>query len=1187
MFDTKNLVCIRGGRMTKFKGKVASFAPSVGASRSPITASVSKFAAAAAFFVVPMTLPPALVGNTDRALANDECGAVGAQTSITCDSKNYAGGGTYPDYPGGIAYVLPSTSASGFKLYITDPKTSVSDGNQAAVEARTDGSGDVAVILNNGSIASATKDGIQSSVRNQNSTATAYMEMNGGKVSAPIRGVYVQNYGLGDAVFRITNGTIRGGEEAAGAYIQNAQSTGNAIAYVDGGNISADDPIKGYGVRTGQNGLGDAIINMTGGSVYGRFIGLESIIWNQQSNAKTQVTLEGGEVTSDVIGLRSSQNGLGDSIANVTGGTIKAKSLGAGAYIRNSSNRSDAVMTMEGGRVDVTSGRGISAYTDGTGNAIVHLRDGVVTVDSGTAIDAEVNNPAPTGAAIVLMEGGEATSLGNNGDGIRATNLGGKYDVDLTGGKVKGGSGLGAAIHTLAAAGGTIDIGEAAIVDGSASGIAIRDGDRSGVDNKGPRDGVDEVGGDAVVTTAGTVIGDAILGLGNDTFNLVGGVYTGDIYGDDKVASANDGNDRFNWTGGELNSGFYGQNGSDTAVVSAADYDGHQILDGGDDVSVADGWIDRLTLAGKTVTAPGTNIINWEIVTLDQSNLTVSDGALTVGSDPNTGLFLTKGSTLEGSNAFALTGNMVIDGTSTFVATGGGAGVYSISGDLTNAGLVTTQDGAVGDVLTVGNYKGQNGEFRLDTYLGAGGSASDLLHVKGDTSGSSGLRVVNAGGPGAQTTSDGIKVVQVDGASNGLFSLLGDYVLEGQQAVVAGAYGYTLHKNGINDPTDGDWYLRSQLVDPVKPGIPGRPVEPKGPVEPIYQPGVPLYESYPQTLLALNGIPTLQQRVGNRYWRETAAREPQKIFCKDPAQNFRCLVTDEQASYYEGNGSQMIMGGNSIWGRIEGAHGRFNQAVSTSGTDYDYDLYKLQAGLDGQLFEDESGKLIGGITVHYGSIQTNAQSFYGTGSVDTKGYGLGANLTWYGTNGFYLDAQGQATFYDSDLYSDFLRRGVTSGNNGFGYALSFEVGQRLALSGGWALTPQAQLIYSSVDFDSFTDPYGTRVSLDDGDSLRGRLGLALENQSSWVDEKGQTKRLNVYGIANLYNEFLDGTRVNVSGVEFASQNERLWGGIGIGGSYTWSENKYSIYGEVSANSSLKHFGDSYTLGGTAGLRVKW
>ncbi|MGU3401714.1 autotransporter outer membrane beta-barrel domain-containing protein, partial [Brucellaceae bacterium D45D] len=101
---------------------------------------------------------------------------------------------------------------------------------------------------------------------------------------------------------------------------------------------------------------------------------------------------------------------------------------------------------------------------------------------------------------------------------------------------------------------------------------------------------------------------------------------------------------------------------------------------------------------------------------------------------------------------------------------------------------------------------------------------------------------------------------------------------------------------------------------------------------------------------------------------------------------------------------------------------------------------------------------------------------------------------------------------------------LADGNDGFGYALSVEGGKRIAIDPVWSVTPQAQLVYSSVDFDDFTDTFGSRISLDRGDSLQGRLGLTLDHESSWQNANGQLDRAHVYGIANLYYEFLEGTK---------------------------------------------------------------
>jgi fibronectin-binding autotransporter adhesin len=477
----------------------------------------------------------------------------------------------------------------------------------------------------------------------------------------------------------------------------------------------------------------------------------------------------------------------------------------------------------------------------------------------------------------------------------------------------------------------------------------------------------------------------------------------------------------------------------------------------------------------------------------------------------------------------------------TNLGTLGGSG--TIIGDVTSSGTVAPGN-SIGTLTITGNYIGNGGTLAIESVLAGDASLTDRLVVTGNTAGTTNVRVTNLGGAGAQTV-EGIKIVDVGGTSAGGFSLIGDYVFQGDQAAVGGAYAYRLYQNGIATPTDGDWYLRSTLIDPSGTVI-----------GPVYQPGVPLYEAYPQLLLGLNGLSTLQQRLGDRYW-----------------------PGDRTAASAKGP--------DNVWLRTEGTHASIEPDSSTTVDSYDYDLFKLEGGLDGELYQDQAGRLIGGLTVHYGTVSGDIGSVYGDGDIDTRGYGVGATLTWYGENGFYVDAQSQLTWYDSDLKSDLVDGAMENGNNGFGYALSLEAGRRFATSGSWSITPQGQLVYSSVDFDSFNDRFGARVSLDDGDSLVGRLGMALDREESWQRADGQTARAKIYGIANLYGEFLDGTAVDVSGTGFETKNDPVWAGLTLGGSYIWNDERYSLYGEVAAKSSLKDFGDSYAVSGTAGFRVKW
>ncbi|ABR90008.1 autotransporter [Janthinobacterium sp. Marseille] len=446
--------------------------------------------------------------------------------------------------------------------------------------------------------------------------------------------------------------------------------------------------------------------------------------------------------------------------------------------------------------------------------------------------------------------------------------------------------------------------------------------------------------------------------------------------------------------------------------------------------------------------------------------------------------------------------------------------------------------------LTVKNdFNSSNGTIQLNPVLGDDNSLTDKLIVEGNTAGSAKVRIRNAGGSGAQTV-NGIKIIDVAGTSNADFSLSGDYVIQGRQAVVGGAYAYTLHKNGINSPNDGDWYLRSQLIEKKE--------------LPLYQAGVPSYEAYPQALLELNTLATMEQRLGNRVWTDASGMSA-------------------------GNNDAVRTG---TWGRMEGSRHSIKPAISDSQTNYDSNVYKMQAGIDGLLHEDATGgQLIGGLFAQYINGRTATSSPFGAGKINTNAYGVGATLSWFGTNGVYVDNQVQFNVYDSDLTSRLTGTSLIHGNNGSGYALSSEIGLAIKQESGWTLTPQAQLIYSRIKFDSFQDVFGAQVTLGKGASLLGRLGLSLAHEQKSLDHNGKANYQRNYAIVNLYNEFMDGTRVDVAGLGFANRNERLWGGIGAGTSYSWADGKYMVYGEGMLNTSLKNFGDSYTFTATLGIRM--
>jgi len=536
----------------------------------------------------------------------------------------------------------------------------------------------------------------------------------------------------------------------------------------------------------------------------------------------------------------------------------------------------------------------------------------------------------------------------------------------------------------------------------------------------------------------------------------------------------------------------------------------------------------------------------------------------------------------------------------TGVAQVGGTGIFQVNRDLSGAAMQilaggtlegigrvgsvvnagTVSPGASLGALTItGNYVGSSGSLlQLQTALGGDDSPTDKLIVVGDVAGNTAVKVTNLNGGGAQTV-NGIRVIEIGGASPAnAFTLRGDYQTEGgQQAVIAGAYAYTLRRGGNETPADGNWYLVSAYTAPEtapepepEPGPgpgsgpepqpePGAPEEeiPGGPEDgPRYQPGVPLYEQYPLVLASLNSLPTLQQRVGNRYWR-----------------------TDGQPATGEKFGG---------WGRIQGSTSSMTPSQSATKSSRDVDLWKLQTGIDVVANRRADGSmLVAGVNLAHGSASADIRSPYGRGKIDSTGTGVGASLTWYGASGFYVDGQLQAMWFDSDISSRTIGRREVNGNNGSGVSVSVETGYRYPIANGWSLTPQAQLVRSRVDFDSFTDPFGAKVRLDDGDSLSGRLGVSLDYEPGSGVAAGAAGQTHVYVVANLYNEFMNGTNVNVGGVAFRSRDERLWAELGVGGTYQWNKGRYGVYGNLSLAGATNNMSDNHSVGGMIGFRVQW
>ena len=132
----------------------------------------------------------------------------------------------------------------------------------------------------------------------------------------------------------------------------------------------------------------------------------------------------------------------------------------------------------------------------------------------------------------------------------------------------------------------------------------------------------------------------------------------------------------------------------------------------------------------------------------------------------------------------------------------------AVSG-VTNAGLVNMGAGAApGTVLTTTSYTGTGGTMAINTLLGGDGSPSDRLVINGGAgTGATTMHVTNAGGSGAETTGNGILVVQ---ATNGATTAPQAFMLSTGE-LRSGAFDYDLFRGGVSG-SPNDWFLRSDFI---------------------------------------------------------------------------------------------------------------------------------------------------------------------------------------------------------------------------------------------------------------------------------------------------------------------------------------------------------------------------------------
>lgn len=289
-----------------------------------------------------------------------------------------------------------------------------------------------------------------------------------------------------------------------------------------------------------------------------------------------------------------------------------------------------------------------------------------------------------------------------------------------------------------------------------------------------------------------------------------------------------------------------------------------------------------------------------------------------------------------------------------------------------------------------------------------------------------------------------------------------------------------------------------------------------------------------------------------------------------------------------------------FWLRIEGGESNIDSAQSTTDADFETDYGKIKLGVNQVLKDTHKGRFIVGLNGSYSQADSDIRARAGRSDIDTDGYSAGVTATWYAASdsshgGLYIDTQLQRSWYDTDLSGDAVRGSVNNEGadsikniDSDGYSASLEVGKRAQLQteNKVSITPQAQLVYSKVDFDAFTGRNRVSVESDSIKSLKVRLGLAVSTE---ISHKAGSQTQG-YLVTNLIHEFENDSNVSIVNASLSNEVDRWQGEIGSGLSHTWHQgNKvsYELFGEVTASTSLEHVGDSNAIKGLAGFRMNF
>lgn len=936
---------------------------------------------------------------TNNAYEYVSSGAVATSTAITNSGNQviYAGGSavaTTISGSGSNQYVnsgglaTGTTVNSGGRQYVSAggsvfSTTVNSSGWQdvyGSADSTTVNSGGVQYVESGGSASATTVEGGNQFV------------VNGGSVTDTVvnSGGQLNTYGS------VTSATLNNGGRAflySGGSTVATQINSGGIEYVNSGTLSTSAVLNSGGYQTIYAG-GEAVAATVSGGTQQVFGEAKSTTLN---SGGAQYVYSNGTATGTQIGSDAAQGIYGT--ANST--TVAA---GGAEYVYNG---------------------GTANWTTVTNNGYMNINSG------GTASDATVNS----GGTLYVNDGASATGL---------TLASGAVLVTSTGAALAGTNALGAfsisggqAQNVLLENNGFLNVksGDSSIgtvinqggweyVNGSTTGTTVNSGGVQSVTVSGATSGTIVNAGGAQ-NVAGTAISTTVNSGGTlSVFN--GGFASSSVINDGgllNVSSGGTATDTAVAAGGLLNI-------ADGGVLTLAN--GSFVNDGVTtyDTSTSAALNTDITGSGQlTKNGSGTLTLGG---TFSQSQVNLNDGALIMdGLQATTDIVAQSGTSLSLVNSTTLTG--IIDPTDVNIDQ---SSSWNITGDslvdtLTNAGsivFVPSQGAFTPYTLTVTNLVGNGGTITLYTVAGDSSSPIDKVVIDGgQATGSTGLLVLNRGGLGAQTTGNGIAVIQ---AINGGTTDVGAFTLN--QPLVAGAYSYSLYRNA-----DQSWYLTSQLTQtPATDTGSTTPDEGSSDTTPVsgttnYRDGMWSYAALPSLSLDFD----------------------------------RLVAGTADTRFHYAPDSR-------VWGRLVAGHLRHADSGSLTGgsvpeSSSAYSFLQLGGDLwqlDGANADWRAG-LYGATGLMRSDVWRDGGSHAAGTDRDTS-YTGGVYLSGHSHAGLHVDGVLQASHHSLSTNSN---DGTRLSTDGTGWLASAEVGQAFSVGSNLSLEPQLQYTVQGLSVDDAQD----------------------------------------------------------------------------------------------------------------------